>query len=173
MHRQPGGTGWRVKPCLVYVRMSLPPVSPQPKYTKRPWRPEEDNKLREMIERLGIPEISGGKGSVKTGGVQWTDIAKEIPGRVAKQCRERWRNNLDPSVSRAPWTEEENEILLKRYDHYGSSWAEIASGLPGRPDNGCASRSLTVEDSVGVPRAVADGEQGLALLQPTNGLGCR
>ena len=142
MHRQPGGTGWRVKSCLVYGRMSLPPVSPQPKYTKRPWRPEEDNKLREMIERLGIPEISGGKGSVKTGGVQWTDIAKEIPGRVAKQCRERWRNNLDPSVSRAPWTEEENEILLKRYDHYGSSWAEIASGLPGRPDNGCASRSL-------------------------------
>ena len=68
--------------------------------------------------------------------------ADAIPGRVAKQCRERWRNNLDPSVSRAPWTEEENEILLKRYDHYGSSWAEIASGLPGRPDNGCASRSL-------------------------------
>ena len=109
-----------------------------PKYTKRPWQEEEDNILRDAIEKLGVPEISGGKGSGKTLGPQWTDIAALIPERVAKQCRERWRNHLDPSVSRQPWTEEENETLLQRYEKYGSSWAEIASGMPGRPDNGCA-----------------------------------
>lgn len=112
-----------------------------PKYTKRPWQEEEDRILREAIEKLGVPEISGGKGSGKTLGPQWTDIAALIPERVAKQCRERWRNHLDPSVSRHPWTEEENELLLQRYEQYGSSWAEIASGMPGRPDNGCACNS--------------------------------
>ena len=53
-----------------------------PKYTKRPWQEEED-KILPVIEKLGVPEISGGKGSGKTLGPQWTDIAALIPERVA------------------------------------------------------------------------------------------
>jgi hypothetical protein len=106
-----------------------------PKYTKKPWLPSEDQLLLEAVTSLGAPEFAV-KGQEKSG-VRWTDIAKLVPDRAAKQCRERWRNHLDPGVSRAAWTESENEILLARYEQFGSMWAEIASGLPGRADNGC------------------------------------
>lgn len=106
-----------------------------PKYTKRPWLPSEDQLLHDAVMSLGAPEFAV-KGQEKSG-VRWTDIAKLVPDRAAKQCRERWRNHLDPGVSREAWTEEENAILLARYEQFGSMWAEIASGLPGRADNGC------------------------------------
>ena len=106
-----------------------------PKYTKRPWLPSEDQLLHDAVMSLGAPEFAV-KGCEKSG-VRWTDIAKLVPDRAAKQCRERWRNHLDPGVSREAWTEEENAILLQRYEQFGSMWAEIASGLPGRADNGC------------------------------------
>jgi hypothetical protein len=106
-----------------------------PKYTKRPWLPSEDQLLHDAVMSLGAPEFAV-KGCEKSG-VRWTDIAKLVPDRAAKQCRERWRNHLDPGVSREAWTEEENAILLARYEQFGSMWAEIASGLPGRADNGC------------------------------------
>lgn len=28
----------------------------------------------------------------------WSQIAKQLPGRVGKQCRERWNNHLRPNV---------------------------------------------------------------------------
>lgn len=111
-----------------------------PKYTKRPWLPSEDQLLVEAVTSLGAPEFAV-KGCEKSG-VRWTDIAKVVPDRAAKQCRERWRNHLDPGVSREAWSDAENEILLSRYQEFGSMWAEIASGLPGRADNGCASPHL-------------------------------
>lgn len=117
--------------CLaVQARRAMPP-----KYTKRPWLPSEDQLLHDAVMSLGAPEFAV-KGCEKSG-VRWTDIAKLVPDRAAKQCRERWRNHLDPGVSREAWTEEENAILLQRYEQFGSMWAEIASGLPGRADNGC------------------------------------
>lgn len=44
---------------------------------------------------------------------RWSDIAACIPGRVGKQCRERYHNHLDPNINKGPWTPEEDAILLK------------------------------------------------------------
>ena len=57
----------RPRPCPVAQRLTgLTMSGLAPKYTKRPWQEEEDNILRDAIEKLGVPEISGGKGSGKT-----------------------------------------------------------------------------------------------------------
>jgi hypothetical protein len=29
---------------------------------------------------------------------RWAAIAQQLPGRIAKQCRERWHNHLDPGI---------------------------------------------------------------------------
>ncbi len=38
----------------------------------------------------------------------WSFIAKQLPGRIGKQCRERWHNHLNPQISKDKWTEEED-----------------------------------------------------------------
>lgn len=45
---------------------------------------------------------------------QWSDLARHIPGRIAKQCRERYLNHLDPSLRKdMPWSEDEEALLMR------------------------------------------------------------
>jgi transcriptional activator Myb len=65
----------------------------------------------------------------------WGKVARFIPGRTAKSCRERWWNHLDPTVKLQPWSANEEATLLKLHDELGSQWALIAKSLPGRTEN--------------------------------------
>lgn len=67
-------------------------------------------------------------------------MAKLLPGRTDDQCAKRWRENLDPSISRRPWTDEEDEILMDRYESLGKRWKQIASCFEGRPPVHCRNR---------------------------------
>ena len=49
---------------------------------------------------------------IKAGITKWCEIAEQIPGRLGKQCRERWFNQLDPSIKKGGWTKEEDRILM-------------------------------------------------------------
>ena len=35
----------------------------------------------------------------------WSSIAKSFAGRIGKQCRERWHNQLRPDIRRDAWTD--------------------------------------------------------------------
>ena len=43
----------------------------------------------------------------------WSQIAKELPGRVGKQCRERWHNHVCPTVSKEEWTDAEDQLIME------------------------------------------------------------
>ena len=62
------------------------------KMLKRPWTSDEDSKLFELVGKYGPKK--------------WSFIAAHIPGRVGKQCRERWQNHLNPQVARRTKTTE-------------------------------------------------------------------
>jgi hypothetical protein len=68
-------------------------------------------------------------------GWTWVEVAARIPGRTARQCRDRWTNYLAPGVSFAPWTPEEDARIIELVNDYGTKWATIAHFMTGRNDN--------------------------------------
>jgi hypothetical protein len=65
---------------------------------KEAWTEKEDNIVRELVQKHG-PQ-------------KWTFIAEHLPGRIGKQCRERWHNHLNPRIKKDPWSYEEEWLLF-------------------------------------------------------------
>jgi len=84
------------------------------------WKPHED----EMLLRL-----------VAEHGPKWTLIGKMIGGRVCKQVRDRYLNNLRPNINSGPFTREEDEQLAFLYQQMGPKWRKIADSMPGRTES--------------------------------------
>jgi hypothetical protein len=74
------------------------------------------------------------------GSRQWAAIAGLLPGRNARQCRERWRTVLRSGLLNGPWSREEDELLVKLYNEYGPKWSFIAKAFNGRSDSNVKNR---------------------------------
>ena len=90
--------------------------------TKRgPWSQLEDSSLLRLVNVHGAHN--------------WVKISQLLITRSPKQCRERYHQNLKPTLSHEPITPEEGELIEKLVAEMGKRWAEIARRLPGRSDN--------------------------------------
>lgn len=100
--------------------------SPKMKFTK-----EEDESLKQVIEMLKTDD--------------WKEVAKYMPGRNSRQCRERWNNYVNPKLEPRKWTPEEDKMLLQKVDEYGNKWHSIATFFDGRATNNIKNRYMTLQ----------------------------
>ena len=84
--------------------------------TSSQWTAEEDELLRSKVDQFGTQN--------------WVIIARYLPGRLGRQCRERWHNVLDPTIIRREWTKEEDEFILDMHEKIGSKWSQISKMEP-------------------------------------------
>lgn len=115
-----------VECCGQPVGGKEPPKDEQRCPMKGPFLEWEDRMIREHVQKFG-PH-------------RWPLLAKEMKSRNAKQCRERWSNHLDPKVSKAKWTDEEDNIIFEKFKEFGPKWALISHFLNGRTDNSVKNR---------------------------------
>jgi len=90
------------------------------------WTPEEDDRLRALIERHGAR--------------RWKDLAQKLGNKTAKQCRRRYTGHLTTALKEHEWTAEEDEALLRAHEELGNKWTAIAKTVGGRTDNGAKNR---------------------------------
>lgn len=86
-----------------------------------PWSKEEDELITQIV--------------TKNGARDWTGIAMSLPGRIGKQCRERWHHHLSPDVIKRKWTLDEDLLIIKLYMEHNARWSEMAKYVAGRTDN--------------------------------------
>lgn len=129
------------------------------------WTPEEDSVLLHKVAELGSDwaEVSLHHAMfcfvAHSNSEYVVQIARALPGRIPKQCRERYANHVDPSIRKVgdaavevcrlkqcqrrcrlsvfkdPWTSSEDQVLSQEYEKHASQWTKIAERLPGRTPN--------------------------------------
>ena len=92
-----------------------------PRLVKGSWTREEDEAIVAFVSANGDKD--------------WSKLAVTLNGRTGKQCRERFKNHLDPSLVRSGWTMEEDQMLIDLHGKFGNSWTKIATFFQGRTDN--------------------------------------
>eukprot|EP00878_Enallax_costatus_P041833 GHUV01048728.1.p1 GENE.GHUV01048728.1~~GHUV01048728.1.p1 ORF type:complete len:313 (+),score=69.05 GHUV01048728.1:1447-2385(+) len=90
--------------------------------TAQRWTQEEHDLLLRTVTQFGNSR-------------RWSEIAKHIPGRTGKQCRERWVNHMNPNSKKGSWDVAEELLLCKWHSILGSHWARITRKLEGRTEN--------------------------------------
>mmetsp|Transcript_3087 Transcript_3087/g.11098 ORF Transcript_3087/g.11098 Transcript_3087/m.11098 type:complete len:679 (+) Transcript_3087:453-2489(+) len=97
------------------------------KMPRMKWTLEEDEKVRQLVEKYGE-----GK---------WVSVAADLKTKNPKQVHARWRDYLRPGLKNdTPWTEEERARLLKLHAEYGNCWSKISDMIPGRSANAIKNR---------------------------------
>lgn len=102
----------------------------RPGLKKGKWEEEEDSKLVSLVAQYGE---------------DWALISKLMSSRNNKQVRDRYLNILNPSISKTPFSLDEDQKIIKYEKLYGRNWKFISSFFKGRTPDKIKNRFYTLK----------------------------
>ncbi|KAK7095295.1 uncharacterized protein [Littorina saxatilis] len=120
----------------VCQRAWLHSVSPRINHDE--WKPEEEQRLSELIK--------------ETNGSNWVYIAQQLgTGRTAFQCLQYYQQHLNPEMLSRPWSKEEDKQLISvvekcRQVHF--NWTKVSSFMEGRSGLQCYKRFTKLDPDI-------------------------
>jgi hypothetical protein len=125
------GTGHTDRQCMTRFTKTL-----QPGIQSGKWNPVLDSRLKAAVAIFG--ERS------------WVQVAKYVPGKTDRKCRERYFDNLKEGLRPAnEWTNSEDEALETAVRKHGvGKWSKVADELEGRTDYMCRLRFRKLSEDV-------------------------
>jgi hypothetical protein len=109
--------------------MSQDVLCGSPKY-RYVFTTQEDQLLENAVQQFGTKD--------------WDIIARQLPGRTSRQCRERWLTYLSPDVNRTPWSSEEDGLLFDVVRTHGPKWGTLVGFFCNRTQNNIKNRWNTI-----------------------------
>jgi hypothetical protein len=109
--------------------MSSSQTKPKTKFTE-----DEDSKLKILVTQYGT--------------YNWKAVARQMETKTERQVKERWYGYLDPCISTQDWAEEEDHVLLAKYNEFGSKWTKISKCFRNRTDIQCKNRFQKLQRKV-------------------------
>lgn len=70
----------------------------------------------------------------------WEAVANLLSSRSARQCRDRWTYYLSPANNLAPFSPEEDQLIIQKVNEMGKKWSQISKFFTGRSDNSIKNR---------------------------------
>lgn len=64
--------------------------------------------------------------------IKWSCVSKLVQTRSGKQCRERWKNRLNPITKHIIWSKSETSKLIRLHEMYGNKWSILSRNLKNR-----------------------------------------
>jgi len=92
---------------------------------------EEDQLLKSLVLEHGTKN--------------WNKISSLMKTRNSRQCRDRWRNYINPDLNKNPFSRDEDSKILEKYNIYGPKWNKIAVHLNDRSSNAVKNRFLILQ----------------------------
>lgn len=123
-----------------------------PGLKKGQWSPSEDATLVALAKEQ-LANCKDKENPEHKKKLNWGMISKQITGRTAKQCRERWVNNLNPEIRKGGWTPEEDKKILELFEMFPKKWAMISKNLEGRTENAVKIRYKSLTRNMNAAKA--------------------
>jgi hypothetical protein len=138
-----------VTPVSIPKTPKAPPTAPKPqsKHDKKhaTFTKEEDAQIIELFEEYGT---------------HWKKYQDHFPNRTALSIRQRWSNNLDPNINKAPFSPQEDEIILTMQKSIGNKWSSIAEMLEGRSQSAVSNRFTALTKKTELKKEVSEFSSG-------------
>jgi hypothetical protein len=96
----------------------MEPGSDRPVIHRARFRPQEDRALGFLVAQYGVRD--------------WRLIARHLPGRTGRQCRDRWNHYLAAEALERSWTPDEDARLWQAAAEHGPRWDRVAEALAPR-----------------------------------------